>query len=44
MDAQHNDEGWFDGLEVSFEIPLNGGDSGTAKANIRASTGRSLSW
>ena len=37
MDAQHNGEGRFDGLEASFEIPLNGGDSGTAKGNFRAS-------
>jgi hypothetical protein len=38
MEAQHNGEGWFDGLDASFEIPLNGGDSGTATVNIRAST------
>ena len=37
MDAQHNGEGWFDGLEASVEIPLDGGDSGTAKAKIRVS-------
>jgi hypothetical protein len=38
MDGQHNGRGWFDGLDVSIEIPLDGGDSGKAKANIRAST------
>jgi hypothetical protein len=38
MEAQPNSDGWFDGLDASFEIPLNGGDSGTATANIRAST------
>lgn len=38
MEAQHNDEAWFDGLDASFEIPLDGGDSGTAKANLRVST------
>lgn len=38
MEAQHSGEGWFDGLDASFEIPLDGGDSGTATANIRAST------
>ena len=37
MDAQHNGEGWFDGLDASVEIPLDGGDSGTAKAKIRVS-------
>ncbi len=37
MEAQHNGDGRFDGLEASFEIPLNGGDSGTAKGNVRAS-------
>lgn len=35
MDAQHNGDGRFDGLEASLEIPLNGGDSGTAKGNVR---------
>ena len=37
MDAQHNGEGRFDGLEASFEIPLNGGDAGTVKGYFRAS-------
>lgn len=37
MDAQHNGEGWFDGLDASVEIPLDRGDSGTAKAKIRVS-------
>ena len=37
MEAQHNGEGEFDGLEASFEIPLDGGDSGMAKAKIRVS-------
>ena len=36
MDAQHNNEGWSDGLDVSVEMPLNGGDAGTAKANLHA--------
>lgn len=39
MDAQHNGQGWFDGLDASFEIPLDGGDSGRWKAHIRASKG-----
>ena len=38
MEAQHNDQGWFDGLDASVEIPFDGGESGTAKANLRAST------
>lgn len=38
MEAQHNGEAWFDGLDASFEVPLDGGRSGTAKANIRVST------
>jgi hypothetical protein len=38
MEAQHNGDGWFDGLDASVEIPLDAGDSGTAKANIRVST------
>jgi hypothetical protein len=38
MEAQHNGEGWFDGVDASVEIPLNGGASGTARANFRAST------
>ena len=37
MKVQHNGEGGFDGLEASFEIPLDGGDSGMAKAKIRVS-------
>lgn len=37
MDAQHNGDGRFDGFEASFEFPLNGGDSGTAKGTLRAS-------
>jgi hypothetical protein len=38
MEAQHNGGVWSDGLDASVEVPLDGGDSGTAKANIRAST------
>ena len=37
MEARHNGSGSFDGFEASFE--MDGGDSGTAKANIRASKG-----
>jgi hypothetical protein len=39
MDAQHNGEGRSDGFEASLEIPLNGGNSGTAKVNLRANPG-----
>lgn len=38
MEARHNGDGWFEGLHASVEVPLDGGDSGTAKANIRVST------
>ena len=37
MEAQNNGGGSFDGFEASFE--MDGGDSGTAKASIRASKG-----
>ena len=37
MDAQHNGGGRSDGLDVSVEVPLNGGDSGTAKGTLHAS-------
>jgi hypothetical protein len=37
MDAQHDDEDWFDGLDASVEIPLDRGGSRTAKAKIRVS-------
>jgi hypothetical protein len=36
MEAQHNGDGGFDGLEASIELPLGGG-AGTAKAMMRVS-------
>jgi hypothetical protein len=39
MEAQHNGADGFDGVEASFEYPLDGGHAGTAKASIRASKG-----
>jgi hypothetical protein len=38
MEAQHNSSGWFDGIDVSAEVPLDGDDSRTAKWNVRIST------
>ena len=38
MEAQQRGGGSFDGLDASVEIPLDGGDSGTAKMNFHAST------
>ena len=38
MEAQHNGDSGFDGLEASFEIPLDEDGSATAKANLRVST------
>lgn len=37
-DAQYDGKGWFDGLDVSAEVPLDGDDSRTAKWNVRIST------
>src|SRR4051794_41761071 len=38
MEAQHNSSGWFDGVDVSAEVPRDGDDSRTAKWNLRIST------
>jgi hypothetical protein len=37
MDTQHNGVGRSDGLDVSVEVPLNGGDSGTARGTLHTS-------
>ena len=37
MDAHHNGADRSGGLDVSVEVPLNGGDSGTARGTLHAS-------